>query len=74
MIDRYSKLTLTVIAAALSVIAGQQLFQTAVAQDGAACGTTTPCMVVNAYWDDNSYRWKRCDTGDRACYVVAVKK
>jgi hypothetical protein len=71
--DRYSKAVLTVIAIALTVIAGQQLFQTATAQ-GATCGITKPCKSVNVYWDGNSSEWKTCDTGDRACYMVTVKK
>ena len=69
--DLYSKAVLSIIAAALTVIAGQQLFQTAIAQ-GATCGTTTPCMSINVYRE--GWEWKTCDTGNRACYLVAVKK
>lgn len=69
--DLYSKAVLTIIAAALTVIAGQQLFQTATAQ-GATCGIKNPCMSINVYREGGE--WKTCDTGDRACYVVAVKK
>ena len=71
--DRYLKAVLTVIAAALTIIAGQQVFQTAWAQ-GSTCGTTNPCKTVNVYWDDSSFEWKTCDRSDRACYFVALKK
>lgn len=73
MIDRYSKTVLTIIAAALTVIAGQQLFQTATAA-ATTCGITTPCMSINVYWDNVFSEWKRCSTSDRACYSVAVKQ
>ena len=73
MIDRYSKIVLTTIAAALTVIAGQQVFQTATAA-GTTCGITTPCMSVNVYWDQIHSEWKRCSASDRACYYVAVKR
>ena len=70
--DRYTKIVLTVIAAALTWIAGQQLLSGAAADS--TCGIQTPCMVVNVYRDSSSMSWEPCYKGGRACYAVATSK
>jgi hypothetical protein len=73
MIDRYSKIVLTVIAAALTIIAARQLFDPAMATD-ATCGTNSPCMTTIVYWDDISQKWRPCEGANRACFWVGVKQ
>ncbi len=48
MVDRYTKIVLTVIAAALVGLLAVQLTPAAHAQ-GEGCGRTTPCQVVWYY-------------------------
>jgi hypothetical protein len=69
--DKYTKFILTIIAAALSTIAAQQLFRTAEAES-ATCGVVKPCMVFNAYKDGND--WKPCYDTTQSCYVVGTRK
>ncbi len=68
-IDRYSRFVLTVIAAALSVIATRQLLGPADAQ-GPSCGEIrAPCAVVNVVRDQYD-NWTPCFEADRRCYAV----
>jgi hypothetical protein len=71
MNDRYMKSVLTIIAAALSAIALQQLLPMANAQ-GTSCGVTQPCMVVNVLWDGTSQKWRPCSETQRGCYNVGA--
>jgi hypothetical protein len=73
MNDRYTKFVLTIIAAALSTIAVQQLLRTASAENTTlTCGETRPCMVQNVYWDGNSQKWTPCSETRRGCYNVGA--
>jgi hypothetical protein len=73
MIDRYTKLVLTVIAVALVSLVIQRALEPAVA-DNASCGVERPCKVANFYWDSAGLQWKPCYAGDRACFVVVSNK
>jgi hypothetical protein len=56
MIDRYTKLVLTVIAGALLVLAGERVLSPASAQSTDCGGLGKPCYVVVGYVDGlNAY-------------------
>ncbi|MCP3385208.1 MULTISPECIES: hypothetical protein [unclassified Bradyrhizobium] len=72
MTDRYTKSVLTVIAAALSIIAARQFLQTAEAQTGQCGNQAHPCATYNVYWDSSFSEWKPCYESSRGCYVVGT--
>jgi hypothetical protein len=62
MIDRYTKIVLTVIAAALVGLPAVQLTPVANAQGRGACGSlSSPCMVMNAYASPLYVRVVQCE-------------
>lgn len=72
MADRYTKSVLTVIAAALCMIATQQFLRTAEAETGRCGDPSHPCATYNVYWESNSSQWIPCYGTGRSCYAVGT--
>ncbi len=58
MADRYTKIVLTVIAVALSIIAIQQVTSVAQSQSGMCGSASKPCHTTSQCYD---FGWKTCD-------------
>jgi hypothetical protein len=71
MTDRYTKIVLTVIAAALTCIASEQLFSKAKADS--TCGVDVPCKVIAVHPSLTTGGWTPCYKGDLPCYIVVSK-
>jgi hypothetical protein len=70
MVDRYTKLVLTVIAACLVTLVAQHALSPTIAQTG-RCGEETPCKVVNVYPNERSPgEWIPCYEQRGTCFVV----
>jgi hypothetical protein len=72
MTDRYTKLVLTVIAAALVALTAIQLTTPAGAEIG-QCLEDRPCYVVNVLWNKSSSRWEACTGTKMPCFIVDSK-
>ena len=70
MVDRYTKIVLTVIAAALVTLTIQQGGRSASAV-GESCGVTNPCYVMNVLREENG--WVTCEKAGRPCFTVNTK-
>ncbi len=73
MIDRYTKLVLTVIAACLASLAAQHALSPTIAQTD-RCGVETPCKVINVHptgaFPNN---WVPCYDLRETCFVVKMQ-
>jgi hypothetical protein len=68
MIDKYTKVVLTVIAVALVALVIERALEPAIAQNG-MCGVQAPCKVVN-YNKNESGDLVPCFSSDRTCFAV----
>lgn len=69
MVDRYTKVILTIIAGALLVIAGQNAMRSAAAQID-TCTLANPCAVFNVIPDGNDA--ETCFESKRRCFAVST--
>jgi len=67
MIDRYSKLVLTVIAIALVVQIAQHAILPSAAQYSAVCSPDIPCPVYTVFKDGRNGDWHPCYQKKEAC-------
>ena len=77
MVDRYTKAVLTVIAMALTVIAGQHALSPAQAQFGPqaarGCGSErNPCAVINVIYERSAGEFRACSEVGLPCYGVKL--
>ena len=75
MIDRYSKIVLTIIAAALVASVAQQYVAPARAVSGSCGSSEAPCMVIVSTWDNFRGRAKPCsDAPQFPCLGVMIAR
>lgn len=70
MTDRYTKIVLTVIAAALVALTAERLVAPAEAESKSCGALDAPCAMVPVRWDANRLRMVPCDLSNGPCFIV----